>query len=215
MWASIAEGFGFVFSGTTTVGLLILILLVSALASPWLALNYANLVNNLDISSQTASGLFALMGATSLTSLFVVASIPRLRNAGGWYAALVATGALLTVGISLSFSFGLTALLMAGYGLVAGVSGIIFLTLVQSATPTTLMGRVMAIQSVVVALGAAVGGLATAIDRDAVQSEAGAIAAGAVIVVAAVAIVARNPRLRRMPSHPDPPAAAQAESGSG
>lgn len=127
----------------------------------------------------------------------------------------MATGALLTVGISLSFSFGLTALLMAGYGLVAGVSGIIFLTLVQSATPTTLMGRVMAIQSVVVALGAAVGSLATAIDRDAVQSEAGAIAAGAVIVVAAVAIVARNPRLRRMPSHPDPPVPAQAESGSG
>ena len=215
MWGSIAEGFGFIFSGTTVVGSLFLLLLVTALGGPWLATNYANLVNDLDISSQTASGLFALMGATSLASLFVIASIPRLRNAGGWYAALGAAGALLTVGISSSSNLGLTALLMVPYGLVVGVSGIIFLTLVQSVTPITLMGRVMAIQSVVLALGAAVGGLVVAIDREAVQSDAGVIAAGVVIAVVAVAIVVRNPRLRRMPSHPETRVAAPAESGPG
>lgn len=215
MWESISEGFGFIFSGKTVVSSLFLLLLVTALASPWLAVNYAKFLNGLGINSETARWLVGLMGAASLASLFVIASIPRLRNAGGWYAALGAAGALLTVGVSLSFSFGLTALLMAGYGLVAGVSGIIFLTLVQSATPITLMGRVMAIQSVVLALGAAVGGLVVAIDREAVQSDAGVIAAGVVIAVVAVAIVVRNPRLRRMPSHPEEPVTPSAEPEPG
>ena len=215
MWDAIGESYEFIASGTPVLSSLFALLLVTALAGPWLTLNLVDLADNLDVNLRTAAWLYLLIGGASLVSLLVIASIPRLRNAGTWYAAMVAAGAVLVIAIWFASSYGLAVPLVVLYGLAAGISGVVFLTLVQSATPTRLMGRVMAMQSFILALGAVVGGIAVAIDREAVQSDAWGVAAGVVIAVAAVAIVARNPRLRRMPSHPETPVAPPAESGSG
>ena len=213
MRGDIAEAFRFLW-GTTRLRLLFVLLLAAALAGPWLALELVR--DRFDLSAQGVSFLYLFLGVGTLVSVAVLTSIPRVRNAGRWYGLAIIASALLAMAVWLSSNYGLTAFFMSLFGLALGFRGLIFLTMVQSHTPITIMGRVMGIY---VTLTAAAGLLAQPIDRAgrALLEDDGWIVFAAIVLVGVVAaILIRKPGLRRMPSHPEEPAeAAPPEAGSG
>jgi len=95
----------------------------------------------------TASLLFAFMGAGMLISSLALASMPGLRNKGGWFLGSMILGGSMLAGIGLSPWYPLTATLM----FVGGLSGGFFMnlnqTLVQANTPHEMMGRVVSIHT--------------------------------------------------------------------
>ena len=215
MFADIAAGFRFITSGAAEVRTLFLLLLTVSLLGPWLALDAGVLVNQLDTTAFGASLLFGVMGLGGLVTLFILASITRLSNAGGLYAVMLVVGAALTAAIWFSSSYVLVALLMFVYGLALEGRGILFRTLVQSQTPTSLMGRVMATYFVVLAAGTALGAMVTVVARNVLRGDAWIVLAVVVTVAVVAFVLVRQPGLRRMPSHPEEPEAVTAESGSG
>ena len=91
------------------------------------------------------SMLFAFMGLGTIVSSLILASIPRIKNAGGWFSLTLVIGGTLAVGIGLSHSYLLTVLFMVLSGFNAGFFMNLNLTLIQSHTPSDVMGRVMAL----------------------------------------------------------------------
>ena len=213
MRGDIAEAFRFLW-GTTRLRLLFVLLLAAALAGPWLALELVR--DRFDLSARGVNFLYLFLGVGTLVSVAVLTSIPRVRNAGRWYGLAIIASALLAMAVWLSSNYGLTAFFMSLFGLALGFRGLIFLTMVQSHTPITVMGRVMGIY---VALTAAAGLLAQPIARAgrALLEDDGWIVFAAIVLVGVVAaILIRQPGLRRMPSHPEEPAEAappEAEAG--
>ena len=213
MRGDIAEGFRFVW-GTTRLRLLFVLLLAAALVGPWLALELVR--DRFDLSARGVSFLYLFLGVGTLVSVAVLTSIPRVRNAGRWYGLAIIASALLAMAVWLSSNYGLTAFFMSLFGLALGFRGLIFLTMVQSHTPITVMGRVMGIY---LTLTAAAGLLTWPIARAgrALLDDDGWIVFAAIVLVGVVAaILIRQPGLRRMPSHPEDPAATPpVERGSG
>ncbi len=213
MRGDIAEAFRFLW-GTTRLRLLFVLLLAAALAGPWLALELVR--DRFDLSARGVNFLYLFLGVGTLVSVAVLTSIPRVRNAGRWYGLAIIASALLAMAVWLSSNYGLTAFFMSLFGLALGFRGLIFLTMVQSHTPITVMGRVMGIY---VALTAAAGLLAQPIARAgrALLEDGGWIVFAGIVLVGVVAwVLIRNPGLRRMPSHPEEPAEAappEAEAG--
>ena len=209
----IAEGFRFVW-GTTRLRLLFVLLLAAALVGPWLALELVR--DRFDLNARGVSFLYLFLGLGTLVSVAVLASIPRVRNAGRWYGLAIIASALLAMAVWLSSNYGLTAFFMSLFGLALGFRGLIFLTMVQSHTPITIMGRVMGIYVTVIA---AAGLLTQPIARAgrALLEDGGWIVFAGIVLVGVVAwVLIRNPGLRRMPSHPEEPAEAappEAEAG--
>lgn len=77
------------------------------------------------------------------------------------------------------------------------------------------MGRVMAIFTLIMLGGTPLGGLLGGLGAEWVGAGRWFSICGAASVAVGAFFLLTNPGLRRMPSHPDPPAAAPAESGSG
>ena len=96
MWGDIADVFDFIAYSTTQVGPLFLLLLTVSILGPWLALEGWEVGNRLDVTVTGTGVLFMVMGLGSLAALLTLMSIPRLRNAGGWYVVALVIGAMLT-----------------------------------------------------------------------------------------------------------------------
>ena len=126
MFADIATGFRFITSGAAEVRMLFVLLLTVSLLGPWLALDAGLLMNKLDTTAFDVSLLFGVMGLGGLITLFILASITRVSNAGGWFAVMLVVGAILTAAIWFSSSYALVALLMFVYGLALEGWGILF-----------------------------------------------------------------------------------------
>ena len=203
MRADIADGFRFIVAGPPEMRMLFALLLTVSVLGPWLALDFGDLANKFDVSVGEVAWFSATMGLGSIVSVLILASIPRLPNAGGWYVAMLIVGAILTAVIWFASSQGLVVLLMFVFGLALGGRDILFRTLVQLQTPPSLMGRVMAIQFVLFAVGALLGALLSAAGSDILRS--GGLTLLAVVVLAGVTalVVIRRPSLRRMPTNPE------------
>ena len=162
-------------------------------------------MNKFDASVGEVAWFSTMMGLGSIVSVLILASIPRLPNAGGWYVVMLIVGAILTAVIWFASSQGLVVLLMFIFGLALGGRDILFRTLVQLQTPPSLVGRVMAIQFVLFAVGALLGALLSAAGSDILRS--GGLTLLAVVVLAGVTalVVIRRPALRRMPTNPKAP----------
>ncbi len=216
MLGEIAEGFRFV-RGTLDIRTLFLLLLASSLVimGPWQTLLPRVAEDQLGAEAFLASALFGVMGVGMVISSLVLASIPRLENAGGWFTVTLIVGGSLAVGIGLSHSYLLTVLLMFLSGLNAGFFINLNLTLIQAHTPGDVMGRVMAIYTLVLMGGSPFGGLLAGGGAQMLGAgEWFAICGAAMAAVAAVFLLTQS-SLRRMPSHPETPAATPADTGSG
>ena len=220
--AEIGEGFSFV-RGAADVRALFILLLATALVimGPWQALLPKIAKEQLGSGALAASMLFAAMGVGTIVSSLVLASIPSLKNAGGWFACTLIVGGSLAVGIGFSHSYILTLVLMLLSGLNAGFFINLNLTLIQSHTPAAVMGRVMAIYTLVLMGGGPLGGLIAGGGADLLGPGGWFSLSGATVAVVAVIFLITQPSLRRMPSQPETPLAvpapvpAPADSASG
>lgn len=215
LFADIGAGLRFVTSGNPEMRMLFALLLIATVLGPWLALDFGVLVNNLDVSARDASWLFVVIGAGGLITELTLASITRLSNGGGWYAAMLIAGATMTLLIWFSGSYAVVAALGVVYGIAVAGRGILFRTLVQVRTPLSLMGRTMAIYFTVLAVGIVLSSVVTAVGMRALRGDGTTIAAVVVLVGVVAFVLVRNPGLRRMPSHPEEPVAPPTESGPG
>ena len=212
MRGDIAEGFRFLWR-TVELRLLFVLLLTATLVGPWLAFHLTKERLDLEVFAQVVLNLTLSGGA--VVTIIVLTAIPRVRNAGRWYGLVIIASSLLAVAVWLSPVYLLTALLMSLIGLGLGFRWLVFLTMVQSHTPITVMGRVMGIY---LTLTAAAGLLARPITRagQALLEDGGWIVFAAIVLAGVTAFVlVRSPSLRRMPSHPEPDASSPAEPGSG
>lgn len=209
-------GDGFVFAWRAAdIRALFILLFATALVimGTWQTLLPRVAEDQLGASESAVGILFMTMGVGTIVSSLVLASMPRLRNAGGWFTCTLVTGGSLAVGMGLSTSYPLTLTLMLLSGLNAGFFISLNLTLIQSHTPRAMMDRIMAIYTLVMLGGSPFGALIAG--RGAAWLDAGtwfAISGGATAVVAVVFLIAQ-PSLRRMPSHPETPVAAPADAG--
>ena len=214
MLDEIREGFRFAL-GAADVRALFVLLLVTALVimGTWQTLLPRVAEDQLGASDSAVGLLFMTMGVGTIVSSLILASMPRLRNAGGWFTCTLVVGGSLAVGLGLSGSYALTMALMLLSGLNAGFFISLNLTLIQSHTPHAMMGRVMAIYTLVMLGGSPFGALIAG--RGAALLDAGAwfaLSGAATAAVAAIFLFAQ-PSLRRMPSHPETPVAAPSDAG--
>ena len=125
------------------------------------------------------------------------------------------TSSTFAIVIGFSHSYLLTALLLSLTGLSAGVFTNLNLTLIQSYTPQPVMGRVMAIFTLIMLGGTPLGGLLGGLGAEWVGAGRWFSICGVASVAVGAFFLLTNPGLRRMHSHPEEAVAAPAESGSG
>lgn len=214
MLGEIGDGFVFAWRAADVRALFVLLLATAlVIMGTWQTLLPRVAEDQLGADDFAVTMLFAGMGAGTIVSSLVLASMPRLRNAGGWFTCTLVTGGSLAVGLGLSDSYALTMTLMVASGLNAGFFMNLNLTLIQSHTPNAMMGRIMSIYTLVMLGGSPFGALIAG--GGAAWLDAGpwfAISGAATAAVAVVFLIAQ-PSLRRMPSHPETPVAAPSDAG--
>ena len=217
LFNDIFEGFRFIAFKNAEIRVLFILLLASALVimGPWQTLLPRIGQAQLGQGAFWTSMLFAFMGVGTIVSSLILASIPRIPNAGGWFSLTLVIGGGLAVGIGLSHSYPLTVLFMVLSGFNAGFFMNLNLTLIQSHTPGDVMGRVMAIYTLMLQGGSPFGGLLAGIGAEWLTAGGWFALCGGVIAAVAAVFLVTQPRLRRMPSHPETPVAASADAGSG
>ena len=217
LFNDIFEGFRFIAFKNAEIRVLFILLLASALVimGPWQTLLPRIGQAQLGQGAFWTSMLFAFMGVGTIVSSLILASIPRIPNAGGWFSLTLVIGGGLAVGIGLSHSYPLTVLFMVLSGFNAGFFMNLNLTLIQSHTPGDVMGRVMAIYTLMLQGGSPFGGLLAGIGAEWLTAGGWFSLCGGVIAAVAAVFLVTQPRLRRMPSHPETPVAASADAGSG
>ncbi len=217
MLSDIFEGFRFITFGNAEIRVLFILLLASALVimGPWQTLLPRIGQAQLEQGAFWTSMLFAFMGVGTIVSSLILASIPRIQNAGGWFSLTLVIGGSLAVGIGLSESYPLTVLFMVLSGFNAGFFMNLNLTLIQSHTPGDVMGRVMAIYTLMLQGGSPFGGLLAGVGAEWLTAGGWFALCGGAIAAVALVFLITQPGLRRMPSHPETPAPAPADAGSG
>ncbi len=209
MLGDIAEGFRFISFRNAEIRVLFILLLASALVimGPWQTLLPKVGQSQLNQEAFWSSMLFGFMAIGTIFSSLILASIRRLRNAGGWFTLTLVIGGSLAVGIGLSHSYPLTVLLMIVSGFNAGFFMNLNLTLIQSHTPADVMGRVMSIYTLILMGGAPFGGLLAGLGAEWLGAGGWFSLCGAAIAGVAIMFLVTQPGLRRMPSHPETPVA--------
>jgi MFS family permease len=147
MLAHVAEGFRFVLHSKPIITLLLLLGLVSLMGTP-----YATLMPI--ISDQTfhagSRGLGILMGAAGVGALIGALSLARRVGLKGYgrtvgMAAIFFGASLLAFSLTRQFWLGVLFLVPAGFAMMTQMAA--SNTLIQSMTPNSLRGRVMAVYS--------------------------------------------------------------------
>ena len=216
MATDVVEGFRFIVGHRNIRSLFLLLLLSSVIINgPWSTLLPKVAQVQLDADGFEASMLFFFLGIGLTISSFILASLPRLKNAGGWFTCALMTSSGLAIVIGFSNSYLLTATLLLMTGLSAAFFMNLNLTLIQSHTPGAVMGRVMAIFTLIMMGGTPVGGLIGGLGAEWLGAGRFFSLCGAASVGLGAVFLLAQPGLRRMPSHPETPVAAPAEAGRG
>ncbi|HJP40087.1 MAG TPA: MFS transporter [Dehalococcoidia bacterium] len=200
---NIAEGFGFVVK-TGGIRVLFLLLLVMALfiTGPWQALLPKIANDKLGAEAFGAAMLFAAFGTGMIAGSLALASIPELRNAGGWFVFTMVCGGVFVAAVGLSEFYSVTIVLMLLGGIVAGFFMNLNLTLIQSHTPAPVMGRVMAIYTLSFMGGAPFGALLAGGAADLIGPGEWFAVCGAITAVTALTVLLTQPGIRRLSSNP-------------
>ncbi len=146
--SELGDGLRFVW-GHQGIRMLIVMLFISGLfmMGPFAALLPKIAKDELGREAFAASLLFVFMGVGMVTSSLRLASMPRLRNKGGWFISSLILGGVVLAGLGLSPWYGLTAAIMFIGGMSAGVFMNLNQTLIQANTPDEMMGRVVSIHT--------------------------------------------------------------------
>ncbi|MXY87642.1 MAG: MFS transporter, partial [Dehalococcoidia bacterium] len=98
-------------------------------------------------SAFEAGLLFAFMGAGMTISSLGIASVPDLKNKGGWFIASLMTAGFVLPALGFSPWYALTAVVIFLGGMGGGVFMNLNQTLVQANSPHEMMGRVVGIHT--------------------------------------------------------------------
>ena len=127
-----------------------------------------------------------------------LASMPNLRNKGGWFIASLVLGGVVLAGLGLSPWYGLTAAIMFIGGLSAGVFMNLNQTLIQANTPDEMMGRVVSIHTLGFQGIGPLGSLLAGAGASLVSAPVWMAISGAILSGAALLMLATQKTLRRM-----------------
>ncbi len=209
MAVDVVEGFRFIVRNDNIRSLFTLLLVTSLVINgPWATLLPRVAQLQLDADGPGVNWLFAYLGIGLTCSSLALASVRGgLRNAGGWFICALMTSSAFAIVIGFSHSYLLTALLLALTGLSAGVFTNLNLTLIQSYTPQPVMGRVMAIFTLIMLGGTPIGGLLGGLGAAWLGAGYWFSLCGAASVAVGAVFLLTQPKLRRMHSHPETPVA--------
>jgi MFS family permease len=135
-------------------------------------------------------------GAVAM-SLYLAHSKP-FKRAGRTLLIGVATFALCIIGFGLSRSFLLSTALLAVSGMADNVSVLIRSTLLQTLTPTELLGRVTSVNSIFIGSSNEIGAFESGVAAKLLGTVPSVILGGSASLLVVLIIAARVPRLRRL-----------------
>ena len=145
-----------------------------------------------------ASLLFTFMGAGMVISSLAIASVPELKNKGGWFIGSLMMAGLVLPGLGLSPWYPLTAAIIFIGGMGGGVFMNLNQTLVQTNTPPEMMGRVMSIHTLAFQGLGPFGGLLAGLMATAVGAPLWMAISGAILFTLTTMALVTQPSLRKM-----------------
>ncbi len=199
LWADLGEGFAFV-AKHRPIAMLVLLLLVGSFflqgSSGVLIPRIAK--EELHRGAFASSMLFGFMGMGMIVSSLFLASRTAMRDKGRWFMVMLIVAGLIYAVMGLSPWYAGLALLHVAWGLTGGFYTNLNQTLIQGATPPEVMGRVMAVHSLVFLGVGPLGSLAAGPAADWMGAREYVILCGCVTMVVAGAALVTQHGLRRM-----------------
>jgi len=186
----VTEGFRFVATTTPIRVLLLLVGLVSLFGMPFSVLMPIFADRILNAGAQGLGILMGMSGAGALVGALILASRQTVRGLGRWIALSAGIFSVLLILFAFSHFFWLSAALLAAIGFSVMIQMGSTNTLIQSMTPDSLRGRVLAAYSMMLMGMAPIGALISGVLAEHIGAQA-TVAAGAVACGIGAAAFAR------------------------
>ncbi len=145
-----------------------------------------------------ASLLFTFMGIGTVISSLAIASVPDLRNKGGWVIGTLISAGIVVPLLGVSSWYPLTAAVMFCGGVAAGIFMNLNQTLVQANTPPEIMGRVVSIHTLAFQGVGPFGGMLAGFMAVWLGAPVWMVISGAILFVLTTGAFVTQPALRRM-----------------
>ncbi len=145
-----------------------------------------------------ASMLFTFMGAGMVISSLAIASMPKLRNKGGWFIGSLMLAGLILPALGLSPWYWLTALVIFIGGMGGGVFMNLNQTLVQANSPHEMMGRVVGIHTLAFQGIGPLGGMLAGFMAAIMGAPLWMAISGAILLALTTTALVTQPSLRKM-----------------
>ena len=145
-----------------------------------------------------ASLLFTFMGVGTVISSLAIASVPQLRNKGGWVIGTLMSAGIVVPALGLSPWYPVTAVVMFFGGMAAGIFMNLNQTLVQANTPPEIMGRVVSIHTLSFQGLGPFGGMLAGLMAAWIGAPLWMVISGAILFILTTAGFITQPALRRM-----------------
>lgn len=145
-----------------------------------------------------ASLMFTALGAGTIVSTILQASLGDIKNKGRAFLIVVSCCGTMLATVGLSTSYPLTIVLMFIWGIVGGFFMNLIQTLIQSNTPHEYLGRVASVQSLAMQGVTPFGALLAGWGADTFSITPWLLFSGACMVGAAVLVALTQPAFRRM-----------------
>ena len=145
-----------------------------------------------------ASLMFTALGAGTIVSTILQASLGDLKNKGRAFLIVVSCCGTMLATVGLSTSYPLTIVLMFIWGIAGGFFMNLIQTLIQSNTPHEYLGRVASVQTLCMQGVTPFGALLAGWGADTFQITPWLLFSGACMVGAAVLVAVTQPAFRKM-----------------
>ncbi|MCY4392028.1 MAG: MFS transporter [Chloroflexi bacterium] len=145
-----------------------------------------------------ASLLFTYMGVGTVISSLTIASVPQLRNKGGWVIGTLMSAGIVVPLLGVSPWYPVTAVVMFCGGVAAGIFMNLNQTLIQANTPPEIMGRVVSIHTLAFQGLGPFGGMLAGLMAAWMGAPMWMVISGAVLLTLTTAAFMTQPALRNM-----------------
>ena len=193
------EGMGFVWDHQGIRTLIILLAIAGIfLIGPFGTLLPQIAKEELGRNAFEASLLFTVMGVGTVISSLAIASVPELRNKGGWVIGTLISAGIVVPLLGVSPWYPLTAGVMFCGGVAAGIFMNLNQTLVQANTPPEIMGRVVSIHTLAFQGVGPFGGILAGLMAAWLGAPTWMVISGAILFVLTTWALVTQPALRKM-----------------
>ena len=193
------EGMGFVWDHQGIRTLIVLLAIAGIfLIGPFGTLLPQIAKEELGRNAFEASLLFTFMGVGTVISSLAIASVPELRNKGGWVIGTLISAGIVVPLLGVSPWYPLTAGVMFCGGVAAGIFMNLNQTLVQANTPPEIMGRVVSIHTLAFQGVGPFGGILAGLMAAWLGAPTWMVISGAILFVLTTWALVTQPALRKM-----------------